>query len=343
MVKRISPLLTALLLPAGLILTGINDSHAQVQTRLFRISAANSETHPQNQGGVKFAELIAQKSGGKMTAKLFSNGVLGNDGQSLAGLQGGTLDMMIGTLNNFGGTVKETLALEFPFLFKTAEEADFVMAGPTGRTIREKMTEKGVIPLAYFELGFRHFHTRKGNQIKTADDFKGKKLRVQTTAVYVDLVNALGANAVPMGFNETYTGLEQGTIDGMSNPLINVLDGKYYEVSQYLAITNHVYQPSFLGLSKKTWDKLSADEKKIVQDAADEAGVYQRKLSRDVAAKSLDALKAKNMEVTVLPPAELDKMRERLKPVIEKHTQSIGPAFVGEMMSELEKYRAAHK
>lgn len=343
MIKRISPLLTALLLPAGLILTGINDSHAQVQTRLFRISAANSETHPQNQGGVKFAELIAQKSGGKMTAKLFSNGVLGNDGQSLAGLQGGTLDMMIGTLNNFGGTVKETLALEFPFLFKTAEEADFVMAGPTGRTIREKMTEKGVIPLAYFELGFRHFHTRKGNQIKTADDFKGKKLRVQTTAVYVDLVNALGANAVPMGFNETYTGLEQGTIDGMSNPLINVLDGKYYEVSQYLAITNHVYQPSFLGLSKKTWDKLSADEKKIVQDAADEAGVYQRKLSRDVAAKSLDALKARNMEVTVLPPAELDKMLERLKPVIEKHTQSIGPAFVGEMMSELEKYRAAHK
>ncbi len=343
MIKRISPLLTALLLPAGLLLTGINDSHAQVQTRLFRISAANSETHPQNQGGVKFAELIAQKSGGKMTAKLFSNGVLGNDGQSLAGLQGGTLDMMIGTLNNFGGTVKETLALEFPFLFKTAEEADFVMAGPTGRTIREKMTEKGVIPLAYFELGFRHFHTRKGNQIKTADDFKGKKLRVQTTAVYVDLVNALGANAVPMGFNETYTGLEQGTIDGMSNPLINVLDGKYYEVSQYLAITNHVYQPSFLGLSKKTWDKLSADEKKIVQDAADEAGVYQRKLSRDVAAKSLDALKARNMEVTVLPPAELDKMLERLKPVIEKHTQSIGPAFVGEMMSELEKYRAAHK
>jgi len=343
MVKRISPLFAALLLPAGLMLTGINDAQAQVQTRLFRISAANSETHPQNQGGVKFAELIAQKSGGKMTAKLFSNGVLGNDGQSLAGLQGGTLDMMIGTLNNFGGTVKETLALEFPFLFKTAEEADFVMAGPTGQAIREKMTEKGVIPLAYFELGFRHFHTRKGNQIKTADDFKGKKLRVQTTAVYVDLVNALGANAVPMGFNETYTGLEQGTIDGMSNPLINVLDGKYYEVSQYLAITNHVYQPSFLGLSKKTWDKLSADEQKIVQEAATEAGVFQRKLSRDVAAKSLDDLKAKKMEVTVLPPAELDKMRERLKPVIEKHTQSIGPVFVAEMMSELEKYRATHK
>ena len=343
MVKRNLPLFAALIVPAGLMLTGINDAAAQVQTRLFRISAANSETHPQNQGGVKFAELIAQKSGGKMTAKVFSNGVLGNDSQSLSALQGGSLDMMIGTLNNFGGTVKETLALEFPFLFQAPEEADFVMAGPTGEKIKEKMTEKGIIPLAYFELGFRHFHTGKGKQIKTADDFKGKKLRVQTTAVYVDLVNALGANAVPMGFNETYTGLEVGTIDGMSNPLINVLDGKYYEVSQYLAITNHVYQPSFLGLSKKVWDKLSADEKKIVHEAADEAGVYQRKLSRDVAAKSLDALKAKNMEVTVLPPAEIAKMRERLQPVIDKHTQSIGPDFVGEMMSQLEKFRATRR
>lgn len=343
MTKQISTFFAALILPASLMLIGINDASAQIQTRLFRISAANSETHPQNQGGVKFAELIAQKSGGKMTAKLYSGGVLGNDSQSLAGMQGGTLDMMIGTLNNFGGTVKETLALEFPFLFKSAEEADFVMAGPIGKTIRDKMTDKGVIPLSYYELGFRHFHTRKGHQIKTADDFKGKKLRVQTTAVYVDLVNALGANAVPMGFSETYTGLEQGTIDGMSNPLINVMDGKYHEVTQYLAITNHVYQPSFLGMSKKVWDKLSADEQKIVQEAATESGVYQRKLSRDVATKSLDDLKAKKMEVTVLPESELAKMRERLQPVIEKHTQIIGPAFVGLMMSELEKYRGTRK
>lgn len=343
MVKRISPLLAALIVPGVMYFSGIGNASAQVQNHTFKISAANSETHPQNQGGLKFAELLEKKSGGKMKAKLFSNGVLGNDGQSMSALQGGSLDMMVGTLNNFGGTVKETLALEFPFLFKSAEEADFIMDGPIGKKLKEKMEEKGIVDLAFFELGFRHFHTRKGNQIKTADDFKGKKLRVQTTAVYIDLVNALGANAVPMGFNETYTGLEQGTIDGMSNPLINVLDGKYYEVSQYLAITNHVYQPSFLGMSKKLWDKLTADEKKIVQEAATEAGIYQRKLSREVAAKSLEDLKAKKMEVTVLPPAELDKMREKLKPVIEKHTQLIGPAFVGEMMSELQKYRAEHK
>lgn len=343
MVKRFPPLLAALILPVGLMLTGINDAAAQVQSHVFRISAANSETHPQNQGGVKFAELLEKKSGGKMTAKLFSNGVLGNDLQSISGLQGGILDMMIGTLNNMGGAIKENLVLEFPFMFRTAEEADFIMDGPIGNKLKEKMAEKGVVNLAYFELGFRHFHTRKGNQIKTADDFKGKKLRVQTTAVYVDLVNALGANATPMGFSQTFTALEQGAIDGMSNPLINVLDGRYYEVSQYLAITNHVYQPSFLGMSKKLWDKLTADEQKIVQEAATEAGIYQRKFSRQVDAKTLDELKAKKMEVTVLPQAELDKMRELLKPVIEKHTQSIGPAFVGEMMNELEKYRAAHK
>ncbi len=343
MVKRISPLLAALIVPGVMYFSAIGNASAQVNTHLFRISAANSETHPQNQGGFKFAELLEKKSGGKMKAKMFSNGALGNDGQSMAALQGGSLDMMIGTLNNFGGTVKETLALEFPFLFKSADEADFIMDGPIGKKIKDKMAEKGIVDLAFFELGFRHFHTRKGAPIKTADDFNGKKLRVQTTAVYIDLVNGLGANAVPMGFNETYTALEQGTIDGMSNPLINMVDGKFYEVSPNLAITNHVYQPSFLGMSKRLYDKLTADERKIIEEAATEAGVYQRKLSRDVAAKSLDQLKAKGVTVTVLPPAELDKMRDRLKPVIEKHTQQIGPEFVGEMMSELQKYRSAHK
>jgi tripartite ATP-independent transporter DctP family solute receptor len=343
MFKRVSPLLAVLIVPGVVYFSGMSDASAQVQNRTIRISAANSETHPQNQGGIKFAELIVKKSGGKMNTKVYSGGVLGNDLQSISGLQGGSLDMMIGTLNNMGGSIKENLVLEFPFLFNNAAEADFVLDGPVGQKLKDKMAEKGIINLAYFELGFRHFHTRKGHQIKTAEDFKGQKLRVQTTAVYIDLVNALGANAVPMGFSETYTGLEQGAIDGMSNPLINILDGKYNEVTQYLAITNHVYQPSFLGMSKKLWDKLSAEEKKIVQEAATEAGIYQRKLSRDVADKSLEELKAKKMEVTVLPPAELNKMREILKPVIEKHTQIIGPAFVGEVMAELDKYRRIHK
>ncbi|MFT3961754.1 DctP family TRAP transporter solute-binding subunit [Propionivibrio sp.] len=343
MVKRISPLFAAITLSAGLWASGMQGAAAQVGNHVFRISAANSETHPQNQGGIKFAELVEKKSGGKMTVKIFSNGVLGNDLQSLSGLQGGILDMMIGTLNNMGGSVKENLVLEFPFMFKSAEEADFIMDGPIGDKLKDKMADKGVITLSFFELGFRHFHTRKGHPIRTADDFKGQKLRVQTTAVYVNLVNALGANATPMGFSQTFSALETGAIDGMSNPLINVLDGRYYEVSQYLAITNHVYQPSFLAMSKKVWDRLTADEKKILQEAGAEASVYQRKVSREVNARALDELKAKKMEVTVLPPAELDKMRERLKPVIEKHTQLIGPAFVAEVMSELEKYRGTHK
>lgn len=343
MVKRISPFLAALILPVSLMLTGIGQASAQVQPHVFRISASNSETHPQNQGALKFAELLEKKSGGKMTAKLLSNAVLGNDLQSISGLQGGILDMMIGTLNNMGGSIKENLVLEFPFMFRSPEEADYIMDGPIGNKLKQKMADKGVVNLAYYELGFRHFHTRKGDPIRTADDFKGKKLRVQTTAVYVDLVNALGANATPMGFSQTYTALEQGAIDGMSNPLINILDGRYYEVTQNLTITNHVYQPSFLGMSKKLWDRLTPEEQKIVQDAATESGLYQRKLSREVDAKALAELKAKKMDVTIMPPAEIAKMRERLKPVVEKHTQTIGSAFVGEVMAELEKYRSTQK
>ena len=117
------------------------------------------------------------------------------------------------------------------------------------------------------------------------------KMRVIPTPIYVEFMNAIGANAVPMPFTETYTALEQGAIDGMTNPLLNIADGKYNEVSKHLTLTNHMYTPQAVIVSKKFWDKLSADEKKILQDAASETAVFQRKVARDEAAKALEELK----------------------------------------------------
>lgn len=272
-----------------------------------------------------------------MKAKQYPNGALGSDAQTIPAMGGGMLDMAIATFNNVGA-VKEVGALEFPFLFNSAEEVDFIMDGPVGQKLKGKLAEQGVVVVSVFEFGFRHYHTRKNSPIKTADDFKGKKLRVQPSPVYIDFVNGQGANAMPMNFAETYTALEQGTIDGMSNPLVNVLDGKFYEVTPNLTITNHIYQPSFLGFSKKVFDQLTNDERKIIMEAGAEASVYQRKLSREVAARTLDILKnEKKMDVYVLAPAELDKMRERAKPVIAKFTQSIGPDFVGELMFAIDR------
>jgi TRAP-type C4-dicarboxylate transport system substrate-binding protein len=156
-------------------------------------------------------------------------------------------------------------------------------------------------------------------------------------------MNATGANAVPMPFTETYTALEQGTIDGMTNPLLNILDGKYNEVSKHLLMTNHMYTPQIVIVSKKSWDKLSPADQKILRDAAVEATVFQRKVARDEAAKALEAIRKSGMTVSELTPADVAKLKEAAKPVIAKHTKTVGEDFVAEVNAELAKVRAAKK
>jgi TRAP-type C4-dicarboxylate transport system substrate-binding protein len=165
-------------------------------------------------------------------------------------------------------------------------------------------------------------------------------MRVIPTPIYVDFMNSTGANALPMPFTETYTALEQGAIDGMTNPLLNIPDGKYNEVSKHLTLTNHMYSPQIVIVSKRTWDKLSAEERKILQEAAKETTVFQRKVAREEAAKVLEQLKKTGMTVHELPPEEIAKLREKAKPVIEKYKKDLGEEFVTELYAEVEKVRA---
>jgi tripartite ATP-independent transporter DctP family solute receptor len=203
----------------------------------------------------------------------------------------------------------------------------------------DKLQDKGLVGLAYWDLGFRQVHTGK-KPIAKADDFKGMKMRVIPTPIYVEFMKSLGASPVPMAFTETYTALEQGAIDGMTNPLLNILDSKFDEVSKYLTITNHMYTPQAVVVSKKFWDKLTPAEQKLMRESAQETAVYQRKIARDEAAKVLAEIKRKGMTVFELPPEEIAKLRERSKPVVDKYTTELGP-IVGEMYAAVDKARKA--
>jgi len=311
---------------------------AQVQERTIKFPSASNKGHPQVLGVEKFAELVKQKSGGKLTVKPFPGGALGPDLQTVSAMQGGTVEMTVMNASLLAANVKEMTVLDFPYLFANAQEADAVIDGPVGKKLLDKLQAKGLVGLAYWDLGFRQMHFRK-QAVARADDLKGVKMRVIPTPIYIDFMNALGANAISMPFTETYTALEQGAIDGMTNPLLNILDGKYNEVTKYLTITNHMYTPQAVFVSKKFWDKLSADEKKIMQDAANETTVYQRKVAREEAAKVLVEAKKKGMTVTELPPEEVNKLRERSRPVIEKYTREVGPEFVAEVNAEIQKVR----
>ena len=158
-------------------------------------------------------------------------------------------------------------------------------------------------------------------------------------AINVDWVKALGANPTPLAFPEVYAALEQKAIDGQENPVTVINANKFYEVQKNLVLTNHQYNPQSVIFSKKVWDTLSNDEKKILADAAAEAAKFQRQAAREAAGTALDNLKKNGMQVTELTPAELAKFREKMKPVIAKHSEVVGADTVKALQGELAKLR----
>jgi TRAP-type C4-dicarboxylate transport system substrate-binding protein len=153
------------------------------------------------------------------------------------------------------------------------------------------------------------------------------------------MFNALGAAATPMPFPELYPALEQKAVDGQENQFTLISTSQFYEVQKYLTVTRHVYNPQAVLISKKLWDQLCPAEKKIIDDSADEATQYQRELSRKQADEALADLKKAGMQVNELPAAELQRFRDKVKPVVDKHTASVGADVVKQVQAEIAKVR----
>jgi tripartite ATP-independent transporter DctP family solute receptor len=311
---------------------------AQAQDKTIKFATQNPKGHPLVMGMEKFAEVVAAKSAGKIKVNLFPGGVLGSDQANVSALQGGTLEMVTMNSGILASQVKDFSVYDFPFMFASTREADAVLDGPFGKKLHAKLEEKGLVGLTYWELGFRNITNSKRPLLKV-EDIAGLKLRVIPNPINVDWVKALDANPTPLPFPEVYAALEQKAIDGQENPVTVINANKFYEVQKFAAITNHQYNPQSVMISKKFWDTLSAAEKQIVQDAAVEAGKYQREQARSQVAAALDNMKKNGMQVTEFPAAEVLKFADKMKPVISKHAATAGEATVTELLAELAKLR----
>src|SRR5688500_851010 len=245
---------------AALAVTGVA---AQIKDRTFKFAFQNQSGHPQAQGAQKFADLVAEKSGKKITVKLFPGGTLGGDLQTVSALQGGTVEMTVLNAGILTAQVKEFAAYDFPFLFNNAQEADAVTDGPFGQKLLAKLDEKNLHGLGYWDLGFRNL-TNSKRPIAKAEDIAGLKIRVSQSPIYIDLFSTLGANATPMPFPELYSALDQKAVDGQENPNTVIASSKFAEVQKHITQTRHIYNPQALIISKKAWDGMSAEEKKII-------------------------------------------------------------------------------
>ena len=334
--KCLKRVLVSFLIPGLLLLAGVGYA-ADIQERTLRFAFQNTKEHPQGLGAQRFAELVSEKSDGKIKVLLFAGGTLGGDIQTVSALQGGTVQLTVLNAGLLSGLDNQFAVFDFPFLFNDEEEADAVVDGPFGKQMLDQLSEQGLVGLGYWDLGFRNV-TNNRHPIAKLEDIQGLKIRVVQAPIYIDLFNTLGANAVPMPFPELYTALETRAVDGQENPLTTIQTSRLDEVQDYLSLTRHTYNPQALLISKRTWDQFSEDERKIIQEAADEATTYQREVSREQQAEALEALQ-EEMEVNEVPPEEIEKMREKVQPVVDKYTQEVGEELVKELYAELEKVR----
>ena len=326
-------------LVAALVATGAVQAQ-DFKPRIVRFGYGLVDNSNQGRAARMFAQEVEKATGGKMKVRAIGNASLGSDTQMQQALIGGAQEMMVGSTATLVGLVPEMAVWDTPFLFSNAKEADVVLDGPVGDKIKAKLEAKGMVGLVYWENGFRNL-TNSKRPVAKLEDLNDIKLRVMQNNVFLDSFKALGANAVPLPFSELFTALETRAVDGQENPYNTIVSSKFYEVQKYLTVTNHVYSPWIVTVSKKWWDGLSAAEKKVLQDAAIKSRDFERKDTREEAAKALADLKSKGMQVNELSAAEANRMREKLVSVNAGIAKSVGQQTWDEVNAAVQQARNA--
>ncbi|HCQ47133.1 MAG TPA: ABC transporter substrate-binding protein [Achromobacter sp.] len=310
----------------------------EVKARTLKFAFSLAADHPLGQGAQKFADLVAEKSGGKMKVSIYANAVLGGDPQNLSAVRGGTLDFTSMATGLLAGIDKRFMVFDLPFLFNDAREAYAVSDGPVGKRLLDGLADHGLVGLGIWDLGFRNM-TNSRRPITGVQDFQGLKIRVIAAPVYIEMFKTLGANPVPMTFGEVYGALESRAIDGQDNPVGVIQSAKFAEVQKYLSLTRHIYTGMPFLMSKKTWDGMSPAERQVILDAANEAKQQERKISQAKEAVAIDDLR-KLMQVNEPSPQAVDGLRQAVKPVVDKFAGEIGTDVMQQVATELSALRA---
>lgn len=232
-------------------------------------------------GYEKFAELVKQKSKGQITIQIFPNAQIGNDRVTTEAAQAGTLDLTSSSTPNMASFHPYYMALDLPYVTNPKNQQklyDAIDNGELGKFYRELSRKIGLETLMFSEFGYRNFVSAT-HDIANVSDFKGFKVRTTDSPVEVDVAKALGMNPAPIAWGETYTAMQQGTVDGEGNTYSLLNDAKHTEVIKYATDTRHNYSMHLLMMNKKKWDSLTDEQRKILREAADEALKYQREIS----------------------------------------------------------------
>jgi tripartite ATP-independent transporter DctP family solute receptor len=314
----------------------------------YKTSLVVGPTGPWGEAAARFADLVKERSGGKVNIKNYFAGQLfaGRQTNEFLLLRQGVADFAWGSTINWSPQVKELNLFSLPFFFPGYEALDAVEHGAAGKRIFKIVEEKGVVPLCWGENGFREV-TNSKRPIRKPDDLEGLKLRVVGSPIFIDIFKALGANPVSMNWAEAQTAFQQGTVDGQENPVVSVITPyKLWQSQKYITLWKYAIDPLILGVSKATWDSFEPADQAMIRKAGEETCAWQKKGAREglqESAAAIDNLRSNGMTVTLLAAKDLEAFKQKTLGVYTRWGQEIGPDLIAEAEREMAKVAKAGK
>lgn len=281
----------------------------------FRLAENQAPDFPTTIGDKKFAELVAQRSNGRITIDVFSGGQLGEEKAVIEQVQLGAIEFARVNSSPLAEFNKQFGVFSLPYVFDNSKHMWNFLMGDYANKMLDNLDKSRMKGLAYYDSGFRSFYTK--TPVTKVEDLKGMKIRVQQSKINMDLISALGASATPMAYGEVYSGLQTGVIDGAENNAPSYFSANHYQTVKNYVLDGHVAVPEVIVMSKTAWDKLSPDDQKLIKQAAIDSVQAQRESWDKFDKDAMEKIKASGVVITEVK--DIKPWQAAVKPVIDKY------------------------
>ncbi len=294
--------------------------HARTEpTTVLKASDVHPEGYPTVQAVENMGKKLEAATGGRIGIQMYASMQLGGEKEAIEQAQIGALQLARVSVGALGPVVPDLNVFNLPFLFRNTEHMQKVIDGPIGQALLDKVTDNPqvkLVGLCWMDAGARNVYDSK-KPIRTIEDLKGQKVRVMGNPMFVDMMNALGGNGVAMGYDQVFSALQTGVVDGAENNPPSFVFDNHYQVAKYYSLTEHLIVPEMLVFSRVGWDKLSPEDQGLLKKFSREAQLDERQLWKKVESEAMERMKAAGIEIIPIPDKK--PFQDAVKPVWDKY------------------------
>ncbi len=284
---------------------------------VFRYADNQSDDFPTTEGAKYFAQLVEERSGGRIVILIYSDAALGREDEVIDQLRYGGIDFARVSISQLAGVVPELNVLHLPYLYESSEHMWSVLDGEIGTEFLQAVSEQDMIGLSWYDAGSRNFYTVR--PITCLEDMQGMRIRVQDSNLMSDVVTSLGAIPIPLAYDEVYSAIEVGNVDGAENSWPSYESMMHYEVAPYFTMDEHSRIPEMQLCSAHTWELLSEEDRELIKEAAEESALYERTLWAEKEISTREELEGEYVQVIELTPEEKKRFQDAVLGVYEKY------------------------